>query len=137
MTPPSSLSALASALRSGELLMTDYLSLLESRFAERESEVLAFVPEEGRFERLRREAEALMSRYPRPESRPALFGILVGVKDIFHASGFVTRAGSRLPSEVLQGPEAESVTTLKNAGALVMGKTVSTEFAYRSEEHTS
>jgi Asp-tRNA(Asn)/Glu-tRNA(Gln) amidotransferase A subunit family amidase len=110
--------------------MTDYLSLLESRFAERESEVLAFVPEEGRFERLRREAQALMSRYPHPESRPALFGIPVGVKDIFHASGFVTRAGSRLPSEVLQGPEAESVTTLKNAGALVMGKTVSTEFAY-------
>ncbi len=130
MTPPSNLPILASVLRSGELLMTDYLSLLESRFAERESEVLAFVPEEGRFERLRQEAEALAARAPRPEVRPPLWGIPVGVKDIFHAAGFVTRAGSRLPPEALQGQEAESVVTLKNAGALIMGKTVSTEFAY-------
>jgi Asp-tRNA(Asn)/Glu-tRNA(Gln) amidotransferase A subunit family amidase len=130
MTAPSSLSALANALRSGELLITDYLSLLESRFAEREPEVLAFVSEEGRFERVRREAEELVNRYPHIESRPALFGIPVGVKDIFHAAGFVTRAGSRLPPEVLQGTEAECVTTLKNAGALVMGKTITTEFAY-------
>jgi Asp-tRNA(Asn)/Glu-tRNA(Gln) amidotransferase A subunit family amidase len=128
-SPPSSLPALA-ALRSGELPITTYLSQLEARFAEREPSILAFVPEENRFERLRREAEALINRYPRVESRPPLFGIPVGVKDIFHAAGFVTRAGSRLPPEVLQGHEAESVTILKNAGALIMGKTASTEFAY-------
>ncbi len=125
-----SLLALSNALRTGELPLTTYLSQLESRFAERESSILAFIPEENRFERLRREAEALTNRYPRPEARPALFGVPVGVKDIFHAAGFATRAGSRLPLEVLQGEEAESVTLLKNAGALIMGKSVSTEFAY-------
>ncbi len=130
MLPPTSLPALANALRTGELLMTDYLSHLEARFIERERSILSFIPEEGRFDRLRREAEAVVARYPRPEARPPLFGIPVGVKDIFHAAGFVTRAGSRLPPEVLQGQEAESVTVLKNAGALVMGKTISTEFAY-------
>jgi len=56
----------------------------------------------------------------------------VGVKDIFHAEGFITQAGSRLPAEVLQGREAESVTRLRNAGALIFGKTVTTEFAYFS-----
>jgi Asp-tRNA(Asn)/Glu-tRNA(Gln) amidotransferase A subunit family amidase len=59
-----------------------------------------------------------------------LFGVPVGIKDVFHTAGWMTRAGSRLPVEVLQGPEAESVALLRQAGALVLGKTVSTEFAY-------
>lgn len=126
----SRLPSLASALRTGELSSAEYLKHLEARFAEYEAAILAFVPEEGRFERLRREAEALAERYPQPGSRPALFGVPVGVKDIFHVSGFVTRAGSRVPPEVLQGTEAECITQLKAAGALILGKTVTTEFAY-------
>ena len=106
------------------------LDRLEAHFDAREPEVLAFLPEAGRFDRLRREARALLDRYPQPGARPPLFGVLVGVKDIFHVDGFITRAGSRLPPQVLQGTQAESVTVLKNAGALIFGKTVSTEFAY-------
>ena len=52
------------------------------------------------------------------------------MKDIFHVKGFLTRAGSGLPVDLLTGPEAESVTQLKQAGALILGKTVTTEFAY-------
>jgi Asp-tRNA(Asn)/Glu-tRNA(Gln) amidotransferase A subunit family amidase len=59
-----------------------------------------------------------------------LFGLVIGVKDIFHVDGFTTRAGSKVPPEAIQGEEAESVTLLKEAGALVLGKTVTTEFAY-------
>ena len=92
----------------------------------------AFIPEENRFERLCKEAESLLKQYPQPGRRPPLFGILAGVKDIFHVKGFVTRAGSRLPAEKLQGAQAECVTRLKNAGALILGKTVTTEFAYFS-----
>ncbi len=125
-----SLPVLAQALRSGELLITDYCSLLESLFAAREPSVLAFVPEDQRFTRLRREAAELEARYPDPAARPPLFGVPVGVKDIFHVAGFTTRAGSKLPPEELQGKEAASVTALKNAGALILGKTVTTEFAY-------
>jgi Asp-tRNA(Asn)/Glu-tRNA(Gln) amidotransferase A subunit family amidase len=109
--------------------MTD-LDRLEELFAQREPEVLAFLPEDGRFERLRREAEALAKRWPDPGHRPPLFGVPIGIKDIFHVDGFETRGGSRLPPEVLAGPEAASVTALKEAGALILGKTVSTEFAY-------
>ena len=106
------------------------LEELEARFAEREPEVWAFLPEEGRFERLRRERDELARGWPDPAGRPPLFGVPVGVKDIFHVDGFETRAGSRLPPEVLQGPEAASVTALREAGALILGKTVSTEFAF-------
>ena len=117
-------------MRSGHLLFPDFLSQVEARFLEREPAVLAFIPDEDRFGRLHEDAETLVLSYPDLITRPNLFGGLVGVKDIFHAEGFVTQAGSRLPSGLLQGTEAKSVTRLKEAGALIFGKTVTTEFAY-------
>jgi len=117
----------------------------EARFGAREPLVEAFLPEQARFPRLRNEARALLERYPHVEARPPLFGMLAGVKDLFHVEQFVTRAGSRLPPDVLQGAEAGSVSRLKRAGALILGKTVTTEFAYfspgptrnpRNPEHT-
>lgn len=121
---------LTRSFREGEITVEEYLTQVESYFSAREPSVLAFIPEENRFERLRKEAAALVERFPGPKNRPPLFGKLVGVKDIFHANGFVTQAGSHLPADELQGSEAESVTRLKNAGALILGKTVTTEFAY-------
>ncbi|MFQ5436335.1 MAG: amidase family protein, partial [Anaerolineae bacterium] len=125
-----SLADLIHQLRSGELPLLAYLDELEVHFVAREPEVLAFVPEDGRFDRLRRQAQTLLEIYPDPEERPSLFGVPVGVKDIFHADGFLTRGGSKLPPEVIRGKEAASVTAVRRAGALVMGKTVTTEFAY-------
>jgi Asp-tRNA(Asn)/Glu-tRNA(Gln) amidotransferase A subunit family amidase len=113
------------------------LDRLAALLAEREPTVRALLPEEGRLERLRRETAALEARFPDPAARPPLFGVPVGVKDIFHVDGFPTRAGSRLPPEVLAGPEAASVTALKAAGALILAKTVSTEFAYFAPGPTS
>ena len=121
---------LASAFRTGELSAAGYVFQIESSFKKRESAVLAFVPEENRFERLRKDAEALISRFPDSKNRPPLFGTLVGVKDIFHVDGITTRAGSRIPAQELQGDEAECITRLKNDGMLILGKTVTTEFAY-------
>jgi Asp-tRNA(Asn)/Glu-tRNA(Gln) amidotransferase A subunit family amidase len=121
---------LAEKFRSDELLIANYFDQLEAHFIEREPSVLSFIPEEGRFERLRREAAELVERWPDSETRPPLFGVPIGVKDIFHVAGFTTRAGSKLPPDELQGEQAESVSLLKKAGALVMGKTVTTEFAY-------
>lgn len=136
---------LVATFRSSDRALFDYLDWLETRFEAREPHILAFVPEEGRFVRLRREARQLLARYPEPTSRPPLFGLLIGAKDIFHVDGFVTRAGSRLPAGLLQGPEAACVTALRRAGTLILGKTATTEFAYfgpgptrnpRQPEHT-
>ena len=107
-----------------------FITQLEGIFNENEPKVLAFVPEEGRFERLRREAQLLLDQYPDPTKRPPLFGIPIGVKDIFHVDRFPTRAGSKLPATLLAGTEAPAVTALKQTGALVLGKTITTEFAY-------
>lgn len=130
MNLPASLPALADCLRSGALPLNEYIAQLAARFAAREPDVHAFMPEPGRFERLQHAAQQLQARFPNPAARPALFGVAMGIKDIFHVDGFATTGGSRLPVEVLRGTEAPSVTRLKQAGALVLGKTVSTEFAY-------
>ena len=125
-----SLTVIASELRSGGWPLLDYLAKLEKRFNEREPDVLAFVPEDGRFPRLQHQAQDLLTKYPNPADRPALFGVPLGVKDIFQVDGFTTQAGSQLPTDLLQGSEAPSVTALRRAGALILGKTVTTEFAY-------
>ncbi|MEE2681107.1 MAG: amidase [Planctomycetota bacterium] len=103
---------------------------LEERFGEWEPRIHAFVEEPRRFERLRGEARELADRFPDPSTRPPLFGLLLGVKDIFNVEGLETRAGSTLPAEEFAGPEAPCVTALREAGALVVGKTVTTEFAF-------
>ena len=121
---------LARNLRSGALSVEEYLGRLQLHFDPREGQLRAFLPETGRFDRLRDEAKALQFRYPRPEERPPLYGVPVGIKDIFHVDGYPTKAGSRLPEDELGGQEAASVSLLKEVGALILGKTVTTEFAY-------
>ena len=95
-----------------------------------ESKIRALMPESGRRERLLRQARELEKRFPEMDRRPPLYGICVGVKDLFRADGFLTTCGSNLPPMLFDGPEASSVSKLKQAGALVLGKTVTTEFAY-------
>ncbi len=119
-------------LRSGQLFLPDFLAQVEARFTQHEPSILAFIPDEKRFDRLYEEAEDLVLAYPDLIKRPLMFGALLGVKDIFHVKGFLTQAGSRLPSDIFQGMEAKSVFRLLEAGALFFGKTVTTEFAYFS-----
>lgn len=125
-----SLSATVTALRSGTLDLHTFVDQMCDRVDRLDSEIASLLPEEGRRARLHAEADLLLRQYPEPAERPPLFGALVGVKDIFHVDGFVTRAGSSVPPEAPAGREAVAVTTLRGAGALILGKTVTTEFAY-------
>ncbi len=118
---------IATARKNGLL---ERLGAFEEYYKSKEPLIHSFIEEKDRFERLRREAAELAIKYPNPEKRPALYGLLVGVKDIFHVDSFPTQAGSRLPERALRGAQAASVSLLLKAGALVAGKTVTTEFAY-------
>lgn len=120
--------ALIANLRSGDLSGEEYITSLRTHFELTEPKVLAFLPEKKRFKRLQADAKRQLKL--NGSKRPALYNIPVGIKDIFQVEGFTTRAGSKLPERLIQGEEAKSVKRLKSAGALVMGKTVSTEFAY-------
>ena len=91
-----------------------------------DSDIRALLPEADRRSRLLEEAGRLQTE---AAADLPLFGMLVAVKDIIHVDGFETRAGSQLPAAVLAGPEAGCIRALRAAGALVLGKAVTTEFA--------
>lgn len=92
-----------------------------ARISEDDRRIHAFVPESDRVRRVKDAAEGAPAG--------ALHGVMVGIKDIVRVDGFETRAGSRLPPEVLGGRQAEVVDILAAAGALIAGKTVTAEFA--------
>jgi len=125
-----SLTDAASELRTGERDLFEYVGGLVDRAEAVEPTVGALLAEPDRRDRLTAAAAALRDRHPDPNDRPPLYGVPVGVKDILHVDGFPTRAGSSLPISELTGAEAGVVSALREAGALILGKTVTTEFAY-------
>src|SRR5882672_4878529 len=78
-----------------------------------------------------REAEARAGRLRGP-----LHGIAVGVKDIFDVAGMPTTGGARSFAHTRPAMDAAAVARLRNAGAIVLGKTHTTEFAYRDPAPT-
>ncbi len=136
MIEPAQLFDLATALRTGRIDLAEYVEGVCDRLDALDAQIMAFIPEADRRARLRRQAMALAARFPDPIRRPPLYGVLIGVKDIFRVDGFATRAGSRLPAALFAGAEASSVSRLREQGALVLGKTVTTEFAYFEPNET-
>ncbi len=120
----------AVALRSGERDLLGYLDDLCDRIEQIEPRLQALVAEDNRRARIAHAAGALQARFPEPARHPPLYGVPIGIKDIFRVDGFATRAGSCLPTQLFEGVEAASVGLLKDAGALILGKTVTAEFAF-------
>ena len=65
-----------------------------------------------------------------------LHGVPVGIKDIFDTADMPTEYGSVLHAGRTPSRDATVVSMLRAAGAVVMGKTVTTEFAYFSPGKT-
>lgn len=109
--------------------MPPSIESLITRIQKREPELRALV--EGTFQphNLREKQDTLLHRYPDSENRPRLFCVPVGIKDIYRVDGFPTQCGSSLPAGLFTGTEASCVSALKLAGAIVVAKTVTAEFA--------
>ncbi len=127
---PESLVELGRAFASGDLQTITYLATLEDRCARAEPKIQSLMDEPGRFDRVHAELSSLSERFPESESRTPLYGVPIGVKDIFRVDGLATTAGSKLPTHLFEGEASTAVRRLRGAGAVVLGKTVSTEFAY-------
>jgi Asp-tRNA(Asn)/Glu-tRNA(Gln) amidotransferase A subunit family amidase len=83
-------------------------------------------------ERVLAEAKALHARFPDPEQRPPLFGVPIGVKDCFDVAGYPTTCGSHFYADKNGIAAADSAVAarLRQAGAVIMGKTHLHQLAY-------
>lgn len=129
MIHDAALADIVTALRSGETSPSAFLETLDERVGAVEPDIQALVTTPA-WDQLEDTASDLLNAHPTASARPALFGVPVGVKDIFHVSGLPTRAGSGLPPAAFTGPEATVIKRFRDAGAMVFAKTVTTEFAY-------
>ncbi|MEM8749093.1 MAG: amidase [Pseudomonadota bacterium] len=66
-----------------------------------------------------------------------LSGIAIGIKDVFDTFDMPTRYGSAIYPDHQPTTDAALVTMLRNAGATIAGKTVTTEFAWFSPGPTA
>ena len=58
-----------------------------------------------------------------------IHGVPVGLKDIFYTGGMLTACGSKVYADFVPEFDATSVAKIKEAGGIVLGKAVTTEFA--------
>lgn len=77
----------------------------------------------------RRQAEVLDREAASGTIRGPLHGIPVGIKDIIDVAGMPTRAGSPLRANHMAIEDAPLVAALRRAGVVILGKTVTVEFA--------
>lgn len=122
------------AFASRELSPTEAFDDCVARIEERNGELRAFVAldlDRARQEaqRRRRVLDGMRPGTPIPDTWP-LFGVPVGVKDLFDTSDLETACGSPMFAGRVPDRDAEVVRRLREAGAIVIGKTATHEFAW-------
>jgi aspartyl-tRNA(Asn)/glutamyl-tRNA(Gln) amidotransferase subunit A len=118
----------AHAIRSGELSPVELVESLLRRIEATEPRIQAW-------EQVDADGALAAARYleaKRHERRATdlLFGVPVGLKDVFHARGLVTSANFDPYRERVIGEDSGAAQHLREAGAIILGKTVTVQFAW-------
>ncbi len=119
--------AAAEAVRQGKITPQDLLDQCLARIDRWESKVHAWVFVDRA--RAREDAARLTEELGRGQYRGPLHGIPMGVKDIFDVFDWPTAAGSKLWANSIARQDAPVVANLRAAGAVFLGKTVTTQYA--------
>jgi Asp-tRNA(Asn)/Glu-tRNA(Gln) amidotransferase A subunit family amidase len=115
-------------IKAGALSPEDLVEHCLARIEQFDQRIKAWVLVDA--EGARKRAEELMSAARRGESHLLpLLGVPVAIKDIIDVAGMPTRAGSPLRENYVAQRDAPLVARLRRAGAIILGKTVTTEFA--------
>ena len=133
MEPANLLTATAAAMRvaAGELTSEQLVRACLERIAERDGDVCAWEYVDP--------AAALNEARARDSTPPRgpLHGVPVGVKDIIDTADMPTGYGSPIWRGHRPARDAACVALVREAGAVVLGKTVTTELAYFSPGRTA
>lgn len=116
---------LARRLETGEVRAEDIVRACLDRIAEREPVLQAWACVDPA---LALSTAQELDRMPR---RGPLHGIPLGVKDVIDTADLPTSYGSPIYQGHRPGIDAASVAAVRAAGAVVLGKTVTAEFAHR------
>jgi Asp-tRNA(Asn)/Glu-tRNA(Gln) amidotransferase A subunit family amidase len=118
----------------GEMRAAEYVEAQIGRITARDSGIEAF----AFFDPVLLRAAAKAVDEYRASGRPigALHGLSVGLKDIIDTADMPTENGTRIDAGRRPGKDATLVRRLREAGAILMGKTVTTELAYFSPGKT-
>lgn len=122
------LSQASDLLRAHELSVTEVVEYYISRISEFDEVIQAWVCTDVKGARSR--AHALDLLLSSGTWLGPLHGIPIGVKDIYDVAGLPTGGGSSLREGIVPRQDAVSVQQLKRAGAIVLGKTVTTELGH-------
>ena len=130
------ITAAARRLRGGELSATDLTRAALQRIAAREPELNAFITVADEQAALAAAADA-DARLRGGTAAGPLDGIPIAVKDVIATAGLRTTAGSRILETFVPPYDATVVTRLRDAGAVIIGKTNCDEFAMGSSNENS
>ena len=121
--------ALAAKIRERQVSVLDVTEAILARIEASQSALNAFITI-CRPEALAaaRQADAALAR---GEPVGALHGVPVSVKDIINTAGIRTTWGSRLMASNVPDTDAVAVARLRAAGAIIIGKTATSEFAHK------
>jgi Asp-tRNA(Asn)/Glu-tRNA(Gln) amidotransferase A subunit family amidase len=117
----------AKAIRERRLSPVDLLETCLQRIEQVEPRVQAWVFVDH--EQARAEAKRCAEEVRRGQWRGPLHGIPLAIKDIFDVFDWPTAAGSRLWANSVARQDATVVRRLRAAGAVFIGKTVTTQYA--------
>lgn len=121
------LAQLSLALQSGQVLSTDLTSAMLDRIATDGGVVFTRVFRDQALAA----ARAADKRWSEGAPLSAIDGVPIAVKDLFDIEGLTTRAGSVVLDQTpAAGADAVIVQRLRQAGAVILGSTNMTEFAY-------
>src|SRR5438876_1233363 len=118
----------AAAIRAGTLTPVDLLEQCLARIDVYEPHVRAWVVIDR--DGAREQAERLTAELKRGQNRGPLHGIPIGVKDIIDVFDLPTGCGSKLWANSIARQDATVVKRLRQAGAVILGKTVTTAYAF-------
>jgi Asp-tRNA(Asn)/Glu-tRNA(Gln) amidotransferase A subunit family amidase len=126
--PEQTIAGIGRALRERRTTCVEILSGCLAQVVEWEPRVRAWVVLER--DRSFEEARGLDQELKNGNDRGPLHGIPVGIKDIIDVAGLPTACGAKRWANRIADKDAAVVANLREAGAVIMGKTVTTPYAW-------